>query len=120
MEVIWTPGMSLENLEKQVVKKAFAFYGKNKTATSNSLGIAIRTLDAKLEQYEKEDAKEQELKDELKTKEREYVKRARGQETGYEVNANLDLDKMRAQVARGAEPMYDKNGKPIKPVPPKK
>lgn len=53
---MWQPGMSLEDVEKEVILKAFRFYQQNKTHTAHSLGIAIRTLDAKLEKYgEKKD-----------------------------------------------------------------
>jgi len=47
----WSPGVTIEDLEKEAVIKAFRFYNQNKTHTANSLGIAIRTLDSKLEQY---------------------------------------------------------------------
>lgn len=50
--VYWSPGMSLDVLEQLVIQKAFKHYHGNKTATANSLGIAIRTLDAKLEKFE--------------------------------------------------------------------
>lgn len=50
--VFWSPGMKIDALEELVIKKAFAFYRENKTATANSLGISIRTLDNKLEKYE--------------------------------------------------------------------
>lgn len=52
--IMWTPGMSLEVMEKLIIKRAFEFYRNNKTQTANSLGISIRTLDAKLEKYQKE------------------------------------------------------------------
>ncbi len=54
----WTPGMSLEEVEKQVIQRAFSHFQRNKTATSSSLGISIRTLDSKLEKYEKDLADE--------------------------------------------------------------
>lgn len=53
-EVIWNPGLSLETVEKMVILKAYAFFKHNKSATASSLGIAIRTLDNKLERYEQE------------------------------------------------------------------
>jgi DNA-binding NtrC family response regulator len=55
--ILWQPGVTLEDIEKQVIQKAFSFYRGNKTATAKSLGIAIRTLDAKLEKYDKQDKK---------------------------------------------------------------
>lgn len=50
--VYWSPGMSLEVLEQIVIQRAFKYYQSNKTATANSLGIAIRTLEAKLDKYD--------------------------------------------------------------------
>lgn len=79
--ITWSPGVTLEAIEKETILKAFRFYRGNKTATANALGIAIRTLDNKLERYEL-DAKEAEkgLND-VRAKELEYQKRARGIET---------------------------------------
>lgn len=48
---IWSPGRTLDDLEKEVILHAYKFYGYNKTKTASSLGIAIRTLDNKLEHY---------------------------------------------------------------------
>lgn len=48
----WTPGRTLADIEKEVILHAHRFYGFNKTKTAQSLGIAIRTLDARLAQYE--------------------------------------------------------------------
>lgn len=47
----WQPGKTLESIEKEVILKALRFYQGNKTHTSRSLGIAIRTIDNKLEHY---------------------------------------------------------------------
>lgn len=54
-ELIWTPGISLEAMEKMIIKRAFAHYRKDKEQTCKSLGIAIRTLEYKLKKYEEED-----------------------------------------------------------------
>lgn len=61
-EVMWSVGMTLDALEKQVIQKAYRFFRGNKTMTSNSLGISVRTLDNKLERYEAEELVEQERK----------------------------------------------------------
>jgi len=47
----WTLGLTLSDVERLVILKAFKFFQGNKTKTANALDIAIRTLDAKLEQY---------------------------------------------------------------------
>jgi hypothetical protein len=54
VSITWQPGITLEQLEKQVILKALQFFGGNKTRTAQSLDIAIRTLDNKLEKYERE------------------------------------------------------------------
>ncbi len=53
-QIVWTPGVSLEAMEKQIIEAAYGFYRGNKTATAQSLGISIRTLDNKLERYAEE------------------------------------------------------------------
>ena len=49
----WTPGVTLDDVEKQVILKAISFFGGNKTVTARTLGIAVRTLDYKLERYKR-------------------------------------------------------------------
>jgi len=51
-DIAWQPGLTLEDIEKATILKAFRFYQGNKTKTANSLGIAIRTLDNRLAAYE--------------------------------------------------------------------
>lgn len=48
---MWQPGRTLEEIERETIEKAFRFYQGNKTQTAASLGIAIRTLDNKLDKY---------------------------------------------------------------------
>ena len=47
----WSLGMTLADVERVVILKAFRFFQGNKTRTAAALDIAIRTLDSKLEQY---------------------------------------------------------------------
>ena len=54
MNLIWSPGTTLAEVEKQVILTAFEFYRKVKTSTASALGISVRTLDTKLELYEQE------------------------------------------------------------------
>ena len=49
-------GMTLRELEKRAILKALGFYN-NKTAAATSLGISVRTLANKLEEYEAETEK---------------------------------------------------------------
>lgn len=76
--VIWTPGMKLEYIEKQVIQLAMSHYRNNKTAASQSLGISIRTLDGRLEKYDEDERIERERHDEERRKRDEYAARARG------------------------------------------
>lgn len=74
----WAPGVTLDDVERQVILKAFAFFNRNKTQTSRALNIAIRTLDVKLEKYAAQDAAEIERqKDELERR-KDFLKRQRG------------------------------------------
>lgn len=76
--IMWSPGMSLEDIEKQVILKAYGHYRQNKTVTANSLGISVRTLDTRIEKYE-QDQKELELREEQRRRDREeLLKRSRG------------------------------------------
>lgn len=75
--ITWAPGVTLAQLERQVILTAFRFYGENKTTTANALGIAVRTLHTKLDQYEAEKDKPNE-RDELSKREAEFRNRCRG------------------------------------------
>ncbi len=54
--LIWSPGVTLEDVEKQVILKAHHYYKEVKTTTAAALGISVRTLDAKLEKYQADEA----------------------------------------------------------------
>lgn len=49
--IIWTPGMSIAHIEKEIILTALRFYGYNKATTARSLGISVKTLYNKLESY---------------------------------------------------------------------
>ena len=51
VDVHWYHGMKLSDVERLVIIRAYSFYGRNKTKTAEGLGISIRTLDARLEEY---------------------------------------------------------------------
>lgn len=97
VSVNWVPGMTLEEMEKQCILKAFQWCRNNKTQCAGMLGIAIRTLENKLEKYQKDggDYDEQKL---ARQKVREYeLGRARGKliteyngvGSGYQISKNL-------------------------------
>lgn len=76
--IIWSPGTRLDDIERQVILKAFGYYNKNKTATANALGIAIRTLDVKLEKYGADDAAVKAADEQRKANREFQLARARG------------------------------------------
>ncbi len=62
----WSPGMKLEDVERETILAAYQFHHQNKTQTAASLGIAIRTLDYKLAKYRGEaPATEKETENEI-------------------------------------------------------
>ena len=52
--IIWQPGMTLADMEKQIILKALQFYHGNKTKAAQSLDISVRTIDNKLKKYDDE------------------------------------------------------------------
>lgn len=81
-EVInWTPGVTLDDIEKQVIVKAFRFYRGNKTQCSNALGISIRTLDTKLERYESDGKADRDREESDRISRAAFLARQRGDTT---------------------------------------
>jgi Bacterial regulatory protein, Fis family len=74
----WSPGVSLEAVERQVIQKAFDHFRQNKTATAGALGIAIRTLENKLAKYALDDSVWKEANERRKQDANEFLARARG------------------------------------------
>lgn len=66
----WQPGQTLEQVEMLAIQSAYKWFKCNKTHTASALGISIRTLDVKLENYDA-DARERDA-----TKDRERQARA--------------------------------------------
>lgn len=108
--ITWSPGVTLEMIEKQVILKAWAFYRGNKTTTSNALGIAIRTLDSKLEKYRAEED-EHEAAEARGLRDREtQLRRARGihvaDDVSYEAPAEgIRLESLTQAPAQQTMPM---------------
>lgn len=80
-QIFWSPGVTLDQIEKLVIKKALIHFRNNKAATASSLGVAVRTIDNKLERYEMEEREERNKEAERKRKDQEFLTRARGQYT---------------------------------------
>ena len=47
----WSPGQKLSDVEKVCIEQAYRHFSQNKTKTAEALGISIRTLDTRLEEY---------------------------------------------------------------------
>lgn len=52
-EAQWAPGRTLDQIERAVILKSLAFHNGNRTHTARELGISIRTLRNKLNEYRK-------------------------------------------------------------------
>lgn len=76
--ISWSPGMTLEAIEKQVILKAFQFFNNNKTTTASALGIAIRTLDSKLDKYKIEEEESRVKHERERQRREEFQIRSRG------------------------------------------
>lgn len=57
-KTIWKIGMTLKELERNVIEKSLRFYDGNKTKVAASLGVSVKTIDNKLKLYEVVDATE--------------------------------------------------------------
>ena len=45
MNILWQPGITMEEVKIQAVKHAMMFFSNNKVAAAESLDIAVRTID---------------------------------------------------------------------------
>lgn len=78
VNINWQPGMTLEIIEEHAIKQAYNFFQRNKSATCRALDISVRTLEAKLEKYAKDDEDTAIRMAEIKAKEDAFFKRQRG------------------------------------------
>lgn len=77
-QIIWSPGITLDDIEEQVIQKALTHFRGNKAQVAAALGISVRTVDNKLEKYELARAEERAKEDERKRTRAEQLARARG------------------------------------------
>lgn len=87
----WMPGKTLEQIEKEAIQQAFKFYQGNKTQTAASLGIAIRTLDSKLEKYEAERIDHEKRMKDADEREKLFRDRSRGNVAAINAAANSSI-----------------------------
>lgn len=81
--IVWSPGTSLEQNEREIITAAFDFYKENKSATAQSLGISVRTLENKLEKYAQAAEAAKAMEAERIRRQEEFQARARGIVPGY-------------------------------------
>jgi CRISPR/Cas system CMR-associated protein Cmr5 small subunit len=77
----WSPGVSLEALEKQAIQKAFMHFQENKQATANALGITVDFLESKLEKYQQQDINESEKEFYERSEREQFLRKCRGENT---------------------------------------
>ena len=75
--VIWSPGVTMANIEKQVIYKALDFY-KTREVTANALKISLKIFDKKMEIYEQEELEYKNKLEETQRKREAHVRRVRG------------------------------------------
>lgn len=52
----WQPGLTLDEMEKEAILSAIRFYEGNLTAAAESLGINIRTIHNKVDEYQERES----------------------------------------------------------------
>jgi hypothetical protein len=74
----YSPSLTLEAVEKEVILRHYAFYHENKTQTAAALGITARTLYDKLEKYAEDEKEEEKRRAEKQRQTDEFIRRSRG------------------------------------------
>lgn len=74
----WSPGTTLEDIEKQVILYAYRWFRGNATQTAIALGVSDKTLRHKLEKYEQDGRKQQEAEEHEQQTRIARLNRARG------------------------------------------
>lgn len=77
--ITWSPGVTLDQIEEQVIKKAFEYFKQNKVQTSSALNISPRTLDAKLDKYGENDEQIKRRMELRRRKDVNFLARCRGE-----------------------------------------
>lgn len=115
--VIWSPGVTLEDIERQVIQLAYKHFQGNKTTTSRALGIAIRTLDTKLDKYVSEDIKYKETLEDVRRKRFEHLARQKGNYNQFNPNYTSKITgTLESSPASGVQPSPEASSQPPLPV----
>lgn len=114
--IMWSPGVSLDDIERQVIQKAYQFYQRNKTATAVALGISVRTIDNKLERYALEAKEAEERNADARAARTAHLARARGIHPAQFDTSTGQAPSYEAQVRNGMEPPSHFATQPDMPV----
>lgn len=76
--IIWSPGMSLEDIEEKIIEKAYEHYSKNEEKTANALKISLEKLQEKIKKFADKQGEMNHTLEMEKQKYEEYLRRARG------------------------------------------
>jgi len=87
--IIWSPGVSLEDMEEKIIEKAYDHYGKNAEKTASSLKIPMDILNEKIKKFSEKQREINKMLDLEKKKYEDYLRRARGQTQKEELTKDL-------------------------------
>lgn len=96
--IIWSPGVTLEAIEKEVILVAFRHFRGNKERTAEALGITSRTLYTKLDHYKQTEEEQKQRAENERIKREEFRARQRGVFThvdGYSVGGSSGPEGLR-------------------------
>ncbi len=75
----WIPGTTIADLEKMAILDAMKFYEGRRNDAAEALGISVRTLYNKLEEYAKEDELKAERENQETLRRENWLREQRGQ-----------------------------------------
>lgn len=112
--VMWNPGMTMYEMEKQVLLAAVRFHRGNKTAAAMSLGLSARTVYNKLDSY-LDDVKREELR-QIKSDQdrRDFDRKQRGFATS--IDGRIELDPQISRVNTSSGPGFVRQNQPAEVV----
>jgi len=76
--IIWSPGVSLEDMEEKIIEKAYEHYGHSPEKTASSLKISMEKLNEKIKKFAEKQKEINHMLELEKKKYEKYLERARG------------------------------------------
>lgn len=103
----WIPGTTISDLEKMAINDAMRFYEGRKTDVAHALGISIKTLYNKLEEYAREDEIRVKREADEERKRQNWLREQRGEKPipfdEYLSGVGEDLDEYAVGLPKKAE-----------------